>query len=456
MTPERWQQRSSDSRWLVVFDKSAPEEPYGLFRLSLETGEKQRLTSPPMGWWADLGPSLSPDDRGLVFTRLISTGISDLYLIALSEDLKPRGEPKRLTFENRWSTSPVWAPDGREIIFSSGEYLSGRSLWRIEASGLSEPFGKPERLASVGEGSYALAISRQGGRLAYSWELTDMNIWRREVPGPHGTLDGRTSLPRNFISSTRNESDPQFSPDGKRIAFSSDRSGSTEIWVCDSDGSNPVQLTSFDGPHIVSPGWSADGEQIVFTSRPKGNVDIYIISSKGGAPRRLTNDPAFDTVPSFSRNGRWIYFCSKRSGQMQVWKMPSSGGDAVQVTRKGGHAAFESPNGKFLYYGKIDPLPITLWKVPAEGGEESQVSISLSNDANFAVVEEGLYFIPVPDSSASTSLQFLSFKTGKINKINEINKPVSWGLAVSPDQRSFLWTQVDQASSDLVLVENFR
>jgi Tol biopolymer transport system component len=128
---------SPDSNWLVIVDS-------GLFLLSIETGEKRRLTPPPVKRYepfGDSGPAFSPDGHTLVFSRSVATSTSDLYLLALSDGLKPTGEPKRLTFDNRETSCPVWSLDGREIIFSSGVHGNRASLWRIAVSGA----GKPQR-----------------------------------------------------------------------------------------------------------------------------------------------------------------------------------------------------------------------------------------------------------------------------------------------------------------------
>jgi Tol biopolymer transport system component len=100
-----------------------------------------------------------------------------------------------------------------------------------------------------------------------------------------------------LISSSKSDSAAQYAPEGKRITFRSDRSGSFEIWACEADGSNPVQLTNFGGPQAGSPCWSPDGRQIAFDARPEGNPDIFVISAEGGRPRRLTDDAAEDIVP---------------------------------------------------------------------------------------------------------------------------------------------------------------
>jgi Tol biopolymer transport system component len=184
---------SPDGGWLVISDRSSTEEPSGLFLLSIQTNEKCRLTLPPAKSVGDIGPAFSPDGRTLVFSRVLGAGASDLYLLSLSNDLKPIGEPRQNTFNNWSASSPVWTPDGGEIIFSSGR--GGDSLWRIATSAASTP----QQLASVGEGADEPAISRQGHRLVYTSSYSDSNIWRLQVP----SLLNRKSLyhsPRCCIS----------------------------------------------------------------------------------------------------------------------------------------------------------------------------------------------------------------------------------------------------------------
>ena len=165
---------------------------------------------------------------------------------------------------------------------------------------------------------------------------------------------------------------PQLSPDGRRVAFASDRSGGWEIWLADPDGSNAVQLTSM-GADSGAPCWSPDGERIVFQSNPEGQFDVYVIRAAGGKPRNLTSHPATDWRPSFSRDGHWIYFTSNRTGQRQIWKVPASGGDALQVTNNVAFAAFESPDGAYLYYNQTMETPSPLWRQPVSGGAPVKV-----------------------------------------------------------------------------------
>ncbi|MCP5114806.1 MAG: hypothetical protein GY953_28590, partial [bacterium] len=156
--------------------------------------------------------------------------------------------------------------------------------------------------------------------------------------------------PERFVSSTLSEYNPQYSPDGKWIAFESSRSGAPSIWVASADGTGARMLVSEPDTHAGSPRWSPDSSRIAFDWQRGQGWDIYVTNLQGGSPVQVATDPADDVCPSWSHDGRWIYFASRRTGKYEVWKAEASGGEAVQITRDGGHVAFESTDGRTLYY----------------------------------------------------------------------------------------------------------
>jgi Tol biopolymer transport system component/DNA-binding winged helix-turn-helix (wHTH) protein len=271
-------------RWIALSDTSSEGEPAALFLLSVETGEKRRATSPPRNTMGDLWPAISPDGHVLVFVRALDGLRQDLYALGLSNDLRPVGDPKRLTFAKPHNRQPAWSADGRSIVYVSGESPHHPSLWRIAIRNPLGPAGPPEQLPLV-DANWP-AISRRG-RLVYGRRFWDFDIWRLELGGS----GRRERLPSN---STRLEHAPQYSPDGNRIAFASDRSGSHEIWVCGADGCSPVKLTSFGGPYLSGPVWSPDGRRLAFSVWLGADEEIYLVGSEGGYagtphPRRRPN-----------------------------------------------------------------------------------------------------------------------------------------------------------------------
>jgi Tol biopolymer transport system component len=260
-----------------------------------------------------------------------------------------------------------------------------------------------------------------------------------------------------FLSSTRTDAHAQYSPDGTKIAFESSRSGNSEIWVGNADGSNPFQLTFIGAPVSGLPRWSPDSKRIVFHSRPKGQADIFVIDAAGGPIRQLTNDDEEDVAPSWSRDGQWIYFDSQRSEQTEVWKIASDGGSPIQVTSNGGSMPLESLNGKFLYYSKTYTKPRTgasLWRMLIPEGKETLVIASLANETTYALTEDRIYFIGPDPSGTGMSIQFRESNSGAVTQIRRLERPIALGLSVSPDRRWILYNQMDQRTSDLMLVEN--
>jgi len=137
--------------------------------------------------------------------------------------------------------------------------------------------------------------------------------------------------------------------------------------------------------------------------------------------------------------------------------MPSAGGPAVQVTRHGGFAPFESSDGKFVYYAKGLPLP-GLWRISSNGGDEVQVMSS--PEAGFwgywALVDAGIYYL---SSTNKPEIAFLDLATRQSTRVFVTDNPPAReapGLGVSPDGRTVLYTQLDALTSDIMVVDNFR
>jgi Tol biopolymer transport system component len=426
---------SPDGKFLAVADRTSREGPLSLLLISVESGEQRALPIGADKWLA--GPAFSPDGRSIAFAAGPEFLATDVFVMPAEG-----GDAKRLTFDRLSLGGLAWAPDGRDIIFSSGRAGGINRLWRVAASG-----GPPELVSGAGEDAQGPAVARKGSRLAYVHMKVDTNIWR--VPGPAST--SRNGTPVNLISSTREDVQPQYSPDGKRITFSSDRSGTYEIYVSGGDGSNPIQLTSLRSD-AGTPRWSPDGQWIAFDSRAKGQPDIYVISAQGGEPRGLTSGPSASFVPSWSRDGRWVYFTSNRSGSERLWKVPAQGGEAVQVTQRGGWDAHESPDGASLYYSRGSAV----WRMPRGGGEEALVA-DHTNWGQWASWDRGLCFIDEAAKEGPT-VSCADLSGHQLKRLATLEKGPSFsgapGFDVSHDGQWIAFRRVDSYDNDIMLLEN--
>lgn len=428
---------SPDGQWLAYNDKAAPDEAFGLYLFSPITFEKRQLTTPPADTWGDHDPAFSPDGTRLSFTRSVSEGMQDLYTIRLDGSAE-----RRLTTDSRNIFGHTWTVDGERLIFSSNR--SGHTgLWEIPVAG-----GVPSRVGLSDVQALFPDISRQQQRLAYVRNAGETNIW--QVRG------GQDSSAAPLITSTRWDLHPQVSPDASEIAFTSNRSGSYEIWTSNRDGSGAVQRTSFGGPFTSTPRWSPDGTHLVFSAREGGQADLYVMDAEGTRPRQLTTTASDEMAASWSSDGEQIYFSSNRTGSWEVWRMPVAGGEAEQVTSAGGFGPQASPDGRWIYYAK-DKAP-GLWRVPTAGGDETRVLDSLDprDWGSWAVHDAGIYYLK---RGRSTILAFHDLASGRTDTLFTPPRRVPGmdpAFAVSPDGDWLLFGQLDRHDSDLMLVEGFR
>lgn len=436
---------SQDQRYLVSVFQAA-NQPCQVKRISIDDFHVEPLTSPPVPSTGDWDPRYSPDGQSLAFIRN-TKDVEDIYVMPAAG-----GTPRRITFDNRLLSGLAWTPDSKELVFSSNRGGATWGLWRVGVEG-----GSPERLSIGSEHAYMPSISLKGNRLAYASGSWNENIWRATI-GPNHRMEKLDRL----IYSSMQEEGPQYSPDGKHIIFQSTRSGYFEIWRADADGSNLVQLTTFNGPLTGTPRWSPDGRWISFDTRPGPHPNVHVVSADGGPVRRFTNNSADEGVANWSRDGQWIYFASNRTGSWQVWKRRADGtGQPIQITSKGGFAAFESLDGKELYYTKFNDAGV--WKVAVDGGPETKVTDEPPAGywGYFSVGQDGLYYLGdtgAPQKSRP-GFKFYDFATHKITNMGDMEKgPYEGapGLTVSPDGRSLLYVQLDEGRNSLMLAENFR
>ena len=149
--------------------------------------------------------------------------------------------------------------------------------------------------------------------------------------------DGSNKI--NLTNNSANDIQPALSPDGKKIAFVSDRDGSWEIYIMNSNGSNLRRLTN-DPNTNRNPDWSPDGKKIVFVAGGNKNKEIHIVNSNGSNLRRLTDNPAWDYEPVWSPDGTKIVFSSERDGNSEIYIMNADGSNQTNLTNNPAHDSF--------------------------------------------------------------------------------------------------------------------
>ena len=200
------------------------------------------------------------------------------------------------------SFDPDLSSDGREVIF---EVLQdGRSQ-----IGILDETGTFSLITPENRNCKYPTYHPNGRQFVYSCENNrKMDIYIRDISGNNSnTITGGRSL----TDSPYNETEPNISPDGKFIAYCSDRSGISKIYCSNLSTLEEEQITTGDY-NDRRPRWSPDGKWIAFSSFRNGNTDIWVVDTKSKEMRRVTKDRANDTHPDWGPRGEFIYFCSDR------------------------------------------------------------------------------------------------------------------------------------------------
>ena len=251
---------------------------------------------------------------------------------------------RRLTNNRADDWSPSWSPDGRRIAFISerdghahrrnpGWFTS--EIYVMDADG-----GNQQNLTNHPSDDRSPSWSPDGKRIVFQSDREGRfndDIYVMAADG--GNLQILTD-------NRNNDLDPSWSPDGERIVFSSSREGhvenkfgiTDEIYVMDADGGNQQRLTD-NRNNDWDPVWSPDGKRIAFMSDRKGDLvkfDIYVMDADGGNQQKLTHHRAWDSSPSWSPDGERIVFHSKRDGNYEIYVMDADGGNLQNLTNNPG------------------------------------------------------------------------------------------------------------------------
>jgi len=435
---------SPDSRWLVLAHNIPNAQQVRLFAISAATGEERQVTvSDYSASMFDGQPAISRDGRALLFARDAETP-GQIWILPVTPDLRATGPLRRVPIPglaNKEAGTPIFL-SSREMLFTL-PVRGARALFRGSISG-NKP---PVELTELGGNVDTPELSRDGRKLVFVRQTFDSNVWCLRLDAPAGKEIGRERV----LASTLRDQNVSLSPDSRTLAFESNRGGSYEIWLASRDGSHTRQLTAMG--MVSSPRWSPDGRQIAFDGNKRGKAELYVIPATGGTPRQLISDPTDTQQPIWSPDGKWIYYCSIRSGQREIWRIPANGSTPQQVTRHGGFDVVFSPDQRWIYYSRLRASSTSIWRMSTDGGEEQMLIESAIGGHVFATARR-LYYNR-KWSGKKCQIVAYDLATGRSKVLAATDRPIRDRLAVTNDERSIYFTEVDDDGVDLMLVSHF-
>lgn len=381
-------------------------------------------------------PAFSPDGRQLALVCTTSSAVYAIYIRAV-----PEGSLRRLASMMGYPRGLAWSADGSRLIFSN-DSGSGGELWQLTLDG---------QLAQLpfGEDGSSPAVAAKGDRIAYTRGRSVTNIWRVDLT-PTNPEQNPEQTAQKLIYSTRAQVFPRYSHDGMRIAFQSNRSGSTEIWTTDAQGADPVRLTSFQGPFTSAPSWCSDGRRIAFDSRAAGLSTIYIEDIDERLPRKVATSHSNLSLPVWSKDCRWLF---ASDGNNVLYRFPSVGGPAQRFTDRPSYYAVVV--GSRLVFNAMEEDGVVLWTKPVNGGREEPLANMprLSYTDAWTATATGIYYTDC--LSKPRILYSYDFTDQTVRRIMTLRKTPEpgggFGIAVSPDNHWLLYTEIEDQQSDIML-----
>jgi TolB protein len=277
-----------------------------------------------------------------------------------------------------------------------------------------------------------------------------------EMQGVLSDRDGRTTLSKVYGGAGRARIH-RFADDiveavtgargmaSTKIAFVSTRTGRKEIYTCDADGSNLVQLTH-DGTISVSPSLSADGRSLLYTGYQSGYADVYRIDLANGARSRIIKYPGTNSGAKFSPDGGRIAATLSKDGNPEIYVTGAGGGSARRLTHTPGVESSPtwSPDSSELIYSSDDGGSPQLYRISASGGSPARLATGFSYNTEPNWSPDGKKVAFNTRSAGSFTVAILDLAGGGVRTVGEGQDPV-WGA----DSRHLIFA----SGSSLVMLD---
>lgn len=384
----------------------------------------------PAGNADDWIPAYSPDGRKLSFARAWPDGKLSMMVM----DARSGKELHRLPLDIS-SVNYAWSVDGRGLYMTNAS-RQRRGLWYVEL----ETARWQQVMPGIGQlGRLAVANSR--GNMA-------MEIYRGHADIVEFTADARE---RTLQGSGANEYEPQLSPDGRALAFVSDRTGDPQIWLAEDDRP-PRPLTSLPGANMTGLRWSPDGRALLFVAEVAMVSDLYRVTISDETTMRLTHDGHAKNAPVWMQDGR-IRIPIRGETTWDIWLIDPSGAAPVKIDENRDYIDM-STDGSMLLTGNSGGSKLTWTALKGEGGGTLDLPVPLSR-RNVVVCPDTIYAARL--NLPAAEIIAVDRKTGTERRLGLVPRTESRGqISADCETGSVIMMQFVGQESDLVLLNPVR
>ena len=429
---------SPDGQSLLTTEQPSPSSPMRLVLVSLATGERTALTAPPTGSTGDIDGKFSPDGKWVAFRR---GGLGDLYLVSSKGE---QDHPAvQMTYGMRSVRGIAWSPDSQTIYFGTHDDAIDRmGIWRIARTG-----GTPLQVTPAAFDAVDPAISR-GGKLVFTARNLVTTLVLHSLTG---TVPDRVLFPAGAVDKT-----PAISPDGRLVAFASDRSGLEQLWIGKTGDGAPRQVTHFSAQgHVFFPAWSPDSRLVAFSLRNGAATNIFLYDLRSDTLRQITATRNRDITPVFSADGSYLYYSSNDDGTSRLWRVRTDGSERAEPMFWEATVGYvPSSDGKWMYFvdsGKtLSLVRRNLQDGTSETVFQTSGSPSFSND--LAVAGGSVYLAVSTEDDTRADVLQINPSTGKSRTVAHLDGIPSAeisGFSVSADGRLLATSQMTRHQSTL-------
>ncbi|MCP4573468.1 MAG: hypothetical protein GY838_14015 [bacterium] len=440
-----WEGRAWGLDWTpdgggIAVSTAEPGQPARIRILDLPTRRWRPLTDPGKDQDDHL-PAFAPDGRTLAFARLDTLDRQHVYLLDLQTE---EAQPRRLTHRTAYFTSLSWLPDGSGLV-AAALTTDHYQIWRI---GLVDGAMAAEQLGHRHVLQASLA-SRGAGLAAASLDL-DYDIAAVDL---HRFVADRVVLhPEPVFSSTWLDREPAFSPGGDRVAFTSDRSGKTQIFLADLEDGGVRAIDHPAAAVVRNLRWSPDERHLFFTLNDDRLSSSYTLEIASEIRERLEFAAESCRLQTWSRDGEWFY-ADLREGQVSTFgRIRRDGSERQELLPEAAEFVHESVSGDTLLVHAHAHGRLVRWIRGTEPTVQ-KLPFELPGRIRYAATDRHVYMLD--SDSGTNTLYRWEIAACRLDTLGLLDARIVGSMTVSPDDSRLLVTVENRRDMDLILVPDF-